>query len=139
MGTPLHGGILADGATLIVYAPHITEVSYTHGKALDKIGYHTRDYFLNRMDKFTGIPRAVIAHSTHVKGIGTYINGIERPRVNVVLATGIEKARCEKVNLDYMNPDDINIDDYKNKEDKGTLIVQNAGETLYRLSGKLMG
>jgi len=126
--------VAADGGTLIVYAPHITEISYTHGKYLDKIGYHTRDYFLKRMEKFTGIPRAVIAHSTHVKGIGTYNNGIEKPRINVVLATGVSRQRCEKVNLGYMNPDDINIADYENKENEGIFVVHYAGETLYRLS-----
>ena len=126
--------ILADGATLIIYAPHITEISYSHGKWLDKIGYHTRDYFLKRMEQFAGVPRGVIAHSTHVKGIGTYIDGIEKPRVNVVLATSISKQRCEKVNLDYLNPNDINIADYENREDEGILVVQHAGEVLHRLS-----
>jgi nickel-dependent lactate racemase len=126
--------IAADGGTVIIYAPHITELSYTHGKFLDKIGYHTRDYFLKRMDKFAGIPRAVIAHSTHVKGIGTYIDGVEKPRINVVLATGISKQRCERVNLGYMNPDDINMADYENREDEGILVVHHAGEVLHRLS-----
>jgi nickel-dependent lactate racemase len=127
--------ILADGGTLIIYAPHITEISYTHGKWLDKIGYHTRDYFLKRMDQFAGVPRGVIAHSTHVKGIGTYIDGVEKPRANVVLATGISRQRCEKVNLDYMNPDDVNIADYENRRDEGILVVHHAGEVLHRLSG----
>jgi len=126
--------ILADGGTLIIYAPHITEISYTHGKWLDKIGYHTRDYFLKRMDQFADVPRGIIAHSTHVKGIGTYIDGVEKPRANVVLATGISKERCQKVNLDYMNPNDINIADYENREDEGILVVHHAGEVLHRLS-----
>jgi len=126
--------ILADGGTLIIYAPHITEISYTHGKWLDKIGYHTRDYFLKRMDQFAGVPRGIIAHSTHVKGIGTFIDGVEKPRANVALATSISKQRCEKVNLDYLNPDDINIADYENREDEGILVVQHAGEVLHRLS-----
>jgi nickel-dependent lactate racemase len=126
--------IAADGATLIIYAPHITEISYTHGKFIDKIGYHTRDYFVGRLEKFAGIPRAVIAHSTHVKGIGTYINGIEKPRIDVVLATGISKQRCEKVNLGYMNPDSIDISDYENREDEGILVVHHAGEILHRLA-----
>jgi len=127
--------IVADGGTLIIYAPHITEISYTHGKVIDKIGYHTRDYFLKQMDKFASVPRGVMAHSTHVKGIGTYIDGIEKPRVNVVLATGIRKARCEKVNLGYMNPKDIDIADYEGREDEGILVVHHAGEVLHRLSG----
>jgi lactate racemase len=126
--------ILADDGTLIIYAPHITEISYTYGKFLDKIGYHTLDYFLKQMDKFAGIPRSAMAHSTHVKGLGTYVNGVERPRTNVVLATGISKERCEKVNLGYMNPVDINIADYENREDEGILVVRHAGETLHWLS-----
>ena len=126
--------ILADGATLIIYAPHITEISYSHNEWLEKIGYHTRDYFLKRMDQFAGVPRGIMAHSTHVKGIGTFIDGVEKPRVNVVLATGISKQRCEKVNLDYMNPDDIDIVDYENREDEGVLVVGHAGEVLHRLS-----
>ncbi|MHC4328286.1 MAG: lactate racemase domain-containing protein [Planctomycetota bacterium] len=126
--------ILADGGTLIIYAPHITEISHSHGEWLDKIGYHTRDYFLKRMEQFAGIPRGIMAHSTHVKGIGTFIDGVEKPRANVVLATGIGRQRCEKVNLDYMNPGDINVADYENREDEGVLVVPHAGEVLHRLS-----
>ena len=126
--------IVADGGTLIIYAPHITEISYTHGKFIDQIGYHTRDYFLKRMDKFAGIPRAVTAHSTHLKGIGTYIDGVEKPRINVVLATGISRERCRKVNLGYMNPDQIDIANYENREEKDILLVHHAGELLHRLS-----
>lgn len=124
--------IAADGATLIIYAPHITEISYTHGRILDQIGYHTRDYFTKQWEKFSAFPRGVTAHSTHVKGIGTYIDGVEKPRINVVLATGISKQRCEKVNLGYMNPDDIDIAEYENREDEGILVVRHAGEVLYR-------
>ena len=86
------------------------------------------------MDKFADVPRGILAHSTHVKGIGTFIDGKENPRSNVVLATGINKQRCEKVNLGYMNPGDINIADYENKEDERILVVQHAGEVLHRLS-----
>jgi len=126
--------VVADGGTLIIYAPHITEISYTHGKVIDAIGYHTRDYFLKRLEKFAGVPRGVMAHSTHVKGIGRFIDGVERPRINVVLATRIAKERCDKVNLGYMNPDDIEIADYENREDEGILVVQHAGEVLHRLA-----
>jgi nickel-dependent lactate racemase len=126
--------IVADGGMLIIYAPHIKQLSYTHGRFIGKIGYHTRDYFLKRMNEFSDVPRAVIAHSTHVKGIGTYINGVEKPRINVALATGISRELCRKVNLGFMEPDHIEIRNFENKEDKGILVVHNAGETLYRLS-----
>jgi len=126
--------VLEEGADLIIYAPHIDEVSYTHGKILDKIGYHTRDYFLKQLDAFRGIPGGVMAHSTHVKGIGTYEEGVERPRVNVILATKIPPERCRRINLGYMNPDEINPEDYADREDEGVLLVRKAGEMLYRLS-----
>ncbi len=125
--------IVADGGVLIIYAPHIDEISYTHGKILDEIGSHTRDYFLKQWDKFKDFPRGVTAHSTHVKGIGTYIDGVEKPRVNVVLATGISRQRCRKVNLGYMDPNQIDIANYENKEDRGILVVHHAGEILHRL------
>ena len=130
--------IVAEGGTLIIYAPHICELSYTHGKILDQIGYHTRDYFLKQPDKFKSFPRAVLAHSTHVKGIGTYTDGVEESRVNVVLATKIDRQRCEKVNLGYMNPGQIDISSYENREDEGILVVHNAGEILYRLRNRHM-
>jgi nickel-dependent lactate racemase len=126
--------VVADGGELIIYAPHITEVSYTHGRFLDEIGYHTRDYFLKQMDSFSHVPGAVLAHSSHVKGIGTYEGGLEDPRINVVLATGIPEERCRKINLGYRDPKTIEPTEWRNCEDEGILCVPNAGETLYRLA-----
>ncbi len=127
--------VVAEGGTLIIYAPHIKEVSRTWGEAIEKVGYHVRDYFLNRMDHFKEIPRGVLAHSTHVRGTGTHVNGIETPHVDVVLATSIPKEKCEQINLGYMNPDQIRLEDYMEKEDEGVLFVDHAGEMLYRLTG----
>ncbi|NOZ21014.1 MAG: DUF2088 domain-containing protein [Planctomycetes bacterium] len=126
--------VVADGGELIIYAPHIDEISYTHGKIIDEIGYHTIEYFLAQWDKFKGYPRGVTAHSTHVKGIGAYENGVEKPRVNVTLATRIPKERCDRVNLGYRDPDSINPDDFENREDEGVLCVHKAGEMLHRLT-----
>jgi len=125
--------VVADGGILIIYAPHITEVSYTHGKIIEQLGYHTRDYFLKQWDKFKDSPGGAMAHCTHVKGIGTFEDGVEKPRVNVVLATGISRERCKKINLGYMDPAQIDVANYEGKEDKGILLVHHAGETLYKL------
>jgi len=125
---------LADGADLIIYAPHIDEVSYSHGKILDEIGYHVRDYFLKRFDRFRHYPWGLLAHSTHVKGIGTFEDGVEEPRCNVILATKIPEERCKAINLGYMNPDGIDPEAYKGREDEGILCVPKAGEMLYRLA-----
>jgi nickel-dependent lactate racemase len=125
--------VVADGGKLIIYAPHITEISYTHGKVLDEIGYHTRDYFTSQWEQYKSFPWGVVAHSTHVRGIGTCVGGVERPRVSVILATGIPKERCDQVNLGYMDYRDINVADYEGKESEGILYVKKAGEMLYRL------
>ncbi len=125
--------VAADGGEVIIYAPHITEISYTHGKILDEIGYHVRDYFLKQWDKFKDYPWGVLAHSTHLKGMGTYENGVERPRVTVTLATGIPEERVRRVNLNYRDPATIDPADFANREDEGILLVPHAGEMLYRL------
>ena len=128
--------VVADGGELIIYAPHITEVSYTHGHILDRIGYHCLDYFREQMDKFADVPGGIMAHSTHVRGLGTYCNGTETPRIRVTLATGIPKARCDRIALGYMDPNTVRAADWINREDEGILLVDHAGETLYRLSSE---
>jgi nickel-dependent lactate racemase len=125
--------VVAEQGTLIIYAPHIHDISRTWGKDIEKIGYHVRDYFLAQMDQFKEIPRGVLAHATHVRGTGTYKKGIEKPRVEVVLSTSISKEKCEQINLGYLNPGKIKIEDYLEKEDEGILYVDHAGEILYRL------
>ncbi|MBM3190338.1 MAG: DUF2088 domain-containing protein, partial [Chloroflexi bacterium] len=111
--------VVEDGGTLIIYAPHIDEISYTHGALLDRIGYHVRDYFLAQMDRFADVSRAAMAHSALVKGQGTFENGVERPRIRVVLATGIPKERCDRIGLGYMDPATINVEAWKGREDEG--------------------
>jgi len=128
--------VVADGGELVIYAPHITEVSYTHGRILDKIGYHCLDYFREQMDKFADVPGGIIAHSTHVKGLGTYCNAVERPRINVILATGIPEERCRRINLGYVDPARIRVDEWRGREDEGILVVDHAGEVLHRLKSE---
>ena len=41
--------VVADGGELIIYAPHIHEISVVHGEIIRKIGYHVRDYFLKQL------------------------------------------------------------------------------------------
>jgi nickel-dependent lactate racemase len=124
---------MADGGEVVIYAPHITEVSYTHGKVIDQIGYHVRDYFLKQWDAFKDVPGGVLAHSTHLRGIGTYENGVERPRIQVTLATGISEERCRRINLGYLDPASVNLADWEGREDQGIKVVHKAGEMLYRL------
>lgn len=125
--------VLADGGELIIYAPHITEICVTHGKVIEEVGYHCAEYFLKQWDKFKHYPWGVLAHSTHVYGIGTYENGVERPRAKVTLATGIPESICRKINLGYRDPNTIRPEDYAKREHEGVLLVPKAGEMLYHL------
>jgi nickel-dependent lactate racemase len=124
---------IADGGEVVIYAPHIDEISYTHGRLIDEIGYHVRDYFLKQWERFKGYPGGVLAHSTHLKGLGTFENGVEEPRIRVTLATRIPRARCERVDLGYLDPDSVNLDDWRGHEAEGILLVPKAGEMLYRV------
>jgi nickel-dependent lactate racemase len=125
--------VVADGGELIIYAPHVQEISVTHGKIISEIGYHCRDYFLKQWDRFKRYPWGILAHSTHVRGIGKYENGVENCRVQVTLATCIPEAVCRSINLGYRDPKTIREEDFANSEDQGVLFVPKAGEMLYHL------
>jgi len=126
---------IADGGEVVVYAPHITEFSYTHGEWIERIGYHCRDYFLKQWEKFAEVPRGVVAHATHLRGPGTYDaeRGVEKDRIRVTLATGIAEERCQRANLGYMDPATVRLEEWVGRESEGIKVVARAGEILYRL------
>ena len=124
---------VADGGEVVIYAPHVTEVSYVHGRLLDEVGYHCRDYFLAQWDRFKDYPGGILAHSTHVKGLGTFDAScaLETPRIRVTLATGIPRERCDRINLGYLDPATVNAAEWEGRP--GWLVVPRAGEMLYRV------
>jgi nickel-dependent lactate racemase len=126
--------VLADSGELIIHAPHLSEVCVSHGNHIEAIGYHCRDYFLKQWDRFKDRPWGVLAHSTHVRGIGTFENGVEKCRAKVTLASQIAPEKCEALNLGYRAPDRIRIEDFANREPEGVLLVPKAGEMLYQLN-----
>jgi len=126
--------VLADGGELIIYAPHMSEVCITHGSHIETVGYHCRDYFLQQWEKFKRIPWGVLAHSTHVRGIGTFKNGVEQCRAQVTLASQIPPDKCQRLNLGYRDPESIQFKDFENREAEGVLLVPKAGEMLFQLS-----
>jgi nickel-dependent lactate racemase len=126
--------VVANQGTLIIYAPHIHEVSRTWGRYIESAGYHIREYLLAHMDRLRDVPRGVLAHLTHVRGTGTYTGGAEIPDVNLVLATAIPESVCRRINVGYRDPRSICLADYMNKEDQGVLLVDPAGEILHRLT-----
>jgi len=126
---------VGDGGEVVLYAPHITEISYTHGAFIDRIGYHCRDYFLKQWSRFADVPRGAIAHSTHLAGQGTYdvTSSVETPRIKVTLATSIPEARCRRLNLGYMDPKTIKLEEWQDREAEDIKLIPRAGEILYRL------
>src|SRR5690606_3752660 len=125
---------LAAGGELIIYAPHIRDVSVVHGKYIAEVGYHVLPYILGNWDRFGHLPLGVLAHSTHVRGDGDFdaATGTELPRAKVTLATQIPPEECEALSLGYLDPDSVDFDDWRDREDEGILFVPKAGETLYR-------
>ena len=126
--------VLADEGELIIYGPHINSISHTHEAGIQEVGYHCSSWLLEHWEKYKNHPWGLLAHSSHVKGIGQVIEGTEKPRANVTLATGLSEEVCRQINLGYRNPESINIEDYADREDEGVLLVRKAGEMLYRLN-----
>jgi nickel-dependent lactate racemase len=124
---------IADGGEVIIYAPHLHEVSVVHGKLIRQIGYHVRDYFVAQWDKFKHLSWGVLAHSTHLKGKGSYEDGVERARINVTLATGIPEAECKSLNLGYRDWRSLDPKSFAGREAEGVLHIPKAGEYLYRV------
>ena len=112
------------------------EISVTHGPLIERVGYHVRDYFAKQWDKFQDVAWGVLAHSTHVRGAGTYEDGVEKPRVQVTLASQISADVCERINLGYRDPASIDVESFADREDEGILLVRKAGEHLYRLDAE---
>ena len=129
--------VIDSGGEVIIYAPHIREISVTHGPSIEAVGYHVRDYFLGQWERFKDVAWTVLAHSTHVKGAGSYEGGLERPRIQVTLATSIPREVCERVNLGYRDPRTVDPSAWADREDEGLLLVEEAGEVLYRLEGSV--
>jgi hypothetical protein len=125
--------VVADGGELIVYAPHVSSFSVTHGAEIARAGYHCRDYFLAQPERFVGVPRGVLAHGTHVRGLGTYdaATGVERCRITVTLAGGISREDCERAGLAWRDVRTIDPEAWAERDD--VLVVPRAGEILHRL------
>lgn len=125
---------MADGGEVIIYAPHVTQVAEQHPEILD-IGYHSIEYFTKQWEKFAHVPKGVLAHSTHVRGAGTYDpdTGVETNRIKVTLCTQIPEDVCRSVNLGHLPLSAVDIEAWK--ADPTVFVQENAGEVLYRLRG----
>jgi nickel-dependent lactate racemase len=123
--------VVADGGEVILYAPHITQISAMHPE-IEQIGYHCRDYFLGQWDRFRHLHWGVLAHSTHLRGAGTWdAEHGERCRLRVTLATGIPEDVVRGANLGHLDPAAVDVEAFR--ADGETFVVPDAGEVLFRL------
>jgi lactate racemase len=130
---------VAVGGEVVIYAPHLDTVSHVHGKFIYEIGYHILPYFLNNWERFKHLPLGVLAHSTHMCGSGVMENGIEKPNVRVTLSSKISAEDCARLNLGYLDPAKVNVNEWENREGEGILFVPRAGEMLYRVKREQRG
>lgn len=123
--------VVADGGRVVLYAPRLHDLTPMH-PGVEEIGYHTIDYFTAQWDRFADRPWGELAHSTHLRGAGTWdpVTG-EQPRVSITLASGVSEARTRAVNLDWADPTMIDV--AACVDDPEWLVVPDAGEVLYRL------
>ncbi|HEX5476074.1 MAG TPA: lactate racemase domain-containing protein [Vicinamibacterales bacterium] len=126
------GGIIESGGELIVYAPHMTRISATHGHLIEKYGYAPLEQ-VREMVEGSDELRAnlcVAAHLAHVSFAGRRdSDGRIAPRYRISLASAIDEPTCRRVKLGYLDYREFDPQTYV--DDPDTLIVEDAGRDLY--------
>jgi nickel-dependent lactate racemase len=127
------GGIIEDGGELIIFAPHLSAISQTHGALIEKYGYAP----LESVRDMLGVSQelrenlCIAAHLAHVAYAGRVDeDGRIVPRFKITMASGIDEGTCKRVNLGFI--DYRSFDYTKFREDPDTLVVPNAGRDLYK-------
>jgi nickel-dependent lactate racemase len=120
--------VVAPGGEVVIYAPHLHTVSRVHGKYIYEIGYHVLPYFLDDWIRFRHIPLGVLAHSTHLRGSGVMENGIECPNVRVTLSSQISAEDCTRLNLGYLDPAKVKVEELKKKGIHPGVVFVRVGE-----------
>jgi nickel-dependent lactate racemase len=128
------GAIIEDGGELIIYAPHLTKLSETHGGLIEKYGYAPLESVRDMLGAAQELREnlCIAAHLAHVSYAGRVDeNGKVVPRYQITMATGLDEATCHRVNLAFL---DHQTFDYETlRSDPDSLIVENAGRDLYKV------
>jgi nickel-dependent lactate racemase len=127
------GAIVEEGGELIIYAPHLSKLSETHGRLSEKYGYAP----LESVRDMLGVSQelrenlCIAAHLAHVAYAGRLdADGKVVPRYRITMATGLDEETCRRVNLGYL--DHRTFDCEAMGADSDTLIVKDAGRDLYQ-------
>jgi nickel-dependent lactate racemase len=126
------GSIIEEGGELIIYAPHLTQLSATHGRLIEKYGYAPLEQ-VREMVEGSDELRAnlcVAAHLAHVSyGSARNAAGQLTPRYRITLASAVTESACRRVNLGFLDHHSFHLEDYQTDPD--TLVVDDAGRDLY--------
>ena len=124
------GAIIEEGGELIIYAPHLTRLSETHGALIEKYGYAPLESVRDMLGVSEELREnlCIAAHLAHVAYAGRLDEqGKVVPRYRITMATGLDEVTCRRVNLGYLDYRKFEI-----SEDTDTLVVKDAGRDLYQ-------
>jgi nickel-dependent lactate racemase len=125
------GAIIEEGGELIVYAPHLTKLSETHGALIEKYGYAPLESVRDMLGVSEELREnlCIAAHLAHVAYAGRLDeHGKVVPRYRITMASGLDEETCRRVNLGY-----IDYRTFVYRANPDTLIVENAGRDLYQV------
>ncbi|HJS23621.1 MAG TPA: lactate racemase domain-containing protein [Pyrinomonadaceae bacterium] len=128
------GAILEEDGELIIYAPHLTKLSETHGALIEKYGYAPLEIVRDMLGVSQELREnlCIAAHLAHVAYAGRLdAEGKVIPRYKITMASGLDEETCRRVNLGYL--DHRSFDYEALRSDPDTLIVENAGRDLYQV------
>ena len=128
------GAIIEDGGELIIYAPHLTKISETHGALIEKYGYAPLEVVRDMLGASQELREnlCIAAHLAHVSYAGRKDeSGRIVPRYRITMASGVNEETCKRVKLGYLDHRSVSWEDYRRDDD--TLIVENAGRDLYKV------
>jgi nickel-dependent lactate racemase len=126
------GGIIERGGELIIYAPHLSAISATHGALIEKYGYAPLERVRDMVEGSDELRAnlCVAAHLAHVSYAGDKgADGVVTSRYRITLAANLPEETCRRVNLGYL--DMRTFDPRAFRDDPDTLTVENAGRDLY--------
>ena len=126
------GAIIEPGGELIIYAPHLTQISVTHGRLIEKYGYAPLEEVREMVEGSDELRAnlAVAAHLAHVAYAGrTTADGLIAPRYRITLASGVSEEITRRVRLGFLDHRTFDVARYRSDPD--TLVVENAGRDLY--------
>jgi nickel-dependent lactate racemase len=126
------GAVIEYGGELVIVAPHLTAISTTHGRLIERYGYAPLEQIREMVDGSDELRAnlCVAAHLAHVSyGSRVGEDGAIAPRYRITLASSIPEDVCRRVRLGYAPFASIDVE--AARRDPETLVVENAGRDLY--------